>query len=96
MQYYYQRKPNYGALTDFSKALNESLGDTTGRTVTNRTVQGFKQVFNSPDMEEDTVEHIVHAGMAGAALLLSSPDEGHKATGALLSLALFICYQSGK
>jgi|GEM_PF-1525393 len=96
MQYYYRRKHNYGALTDFSKALNESFGDMTGRTVTNRTAQGFKQVFNSPDMEEDTAEQIVHAGMAGAALLLSSPEEGHKATGALLSLALFICYQSGK
>lgn len=96
MQYYYRRKTNYGAITDFSKELNESFGDCTGRTITNRTAQGFKQVFNSPDMDEESVEDIVHAGMVGAAALLSSPNEGHKVTGALLSLALFICYQSGK
>lgn len=96
MLYYYRRRRNYGTLTDFSKALNESLGDQTGRTITNRTAQGFKEVFNSLEMDEETAEDIVHAGMVGAAALLSSPNEGHKATGALLSLALFICYQSGK
>jgi hypothetical protein len=96
MKYYYRRKTNYGALTDFSKALNEGFGDNSGRTITNRTAQGFKDVFNTQDMDEETAEVIVHTGMASAALLLNSPDEGHKATGALLSLALFICYQSGK
>ena len=96
MQYYYRRNTNYGALTDLSKALNEMFGDSTGRTVSNRTAHGFKQVFNSPGMDEDTAEAIVHTGMAGAALLLRSPDEGHRATGLLLTLGLFICYQNGK
>jgi len=96
MKYYYNRKPNYGALTDLSKAMNEVLGDDSGRTVSTRTAHGFKSVFNSLDMGENEAEDIVHAGIGAAGLLLASKNEGAQAAGALLSFILLICYHSGK
>ena len=91
-----QNRLNYGALTDFSKALNDMVGDKTGRTVSHRTASGLKKIFKVEEMSNDDAEHIVHAGMAAAGILVSSKDENLMATGALLGLGLFICYQEGK
>lgn len=91
----FQQRPNYGALTDFSKALNNLLGDQTGRTISNRTAQGFRNVFNTNQLDEGDAEHIVHIGMVTAGTLIRSNDEFQQTTGFLLSLTLFICYQAG-
>jgi hypothetical protein len=96
MEFYYRRQTNYGALTDLSKALNEMFGDSSGRTVSHRTAQGVKHVFNAHHMHDDAAEDIVHAGMLGAAALLRSTNEEARATGALLSFVLLVCYQNGK
>lgn len=93
---YHPPKTNYGAFTDFSRALNDMLGDKSGRSVSHRTAQGFKNLFNATDIDEENAEHIVHVGMVTAGALLHSKDEGAKTTGALLSFALFLCYQVGK
>jgi hypothetical protein len=93
---YYHPKTNYGAFTDFSRALNDILGDKSGRSVSYRTAQGFRNLFNVREIEDENAEHIVHAGMLTAGALLHSKDEGSRTTGALLSFALFLCYQAGK
>lgn len=90
-----QQRPNYGALTDFSKALNNLLGDQTGRTISYRTAQGFRKVFNATQLNEEDAEHIIHIGMVTAGTLIRSKDESQQTTGFLLSLTLFICYQAG-
>ncbi|MFZ5551873.1 MAG: hypothetical protein ACOZCO_02065 [Bacteroidota bacterium] len=90
-------KRNYGILTDASKAINEALGDKTGRTVSMRTAHGFKNSFELNDsMDDETAEDIVHGGMVASALLLCSKNEGAKIGGLLLLLSLVACYQNGK
>lgn len=89
-------KVNYGVVTDASKSLNQFFGDQTGRTVSVRTADGFKNMFNCPEMDEDAAELIVHTGMVTAYTLLKSGKESDKGAGLLLSLGLLLCYQSGK
>lgn len=91
------KKRNYGLLTDASKAINEALGDKTGRTVSMRTAHGFKNTFNlNETMDDNTAEDIVHAGMVASAALLVNKNDGAKIAGALLLLGLIGCYQNGK
>ena len=87
---------NYGAFTAFSKALNQALGDTTGRSVSTRTAHGFIKLFKTQELGADGAELIVHSGMVAAGALLKSKDEGAQITGIALSLGLFICYHAGK
>ena len=91
-----QPPANYGALTAFSKALNQGFGDTTGRTVSVRTAYGFMNLFKAHSVGPDGAEFIVHSGMVAAGALLKSKDEGAQIAGIVLSLALFICYHAGK
>lgn len=89
-------KRNYGFLTDASKAINEGLGDKSGRTVSMRTAHGFKNTFDLENMDDDTAEDIVHGGMIASAALLASKNEGAKIGGLLLLIGLVACYQNGK
>jgi hypothetical protein len=89
-------KTNYGLLTDVSKSVNELFGDTTDRSVSLRTAQGFKRMFNCKSMDDDAAEFIVHSGMVVAYNQLNSKDKNNNGTGALLALGLFLCYQNGK
>lgn len=95
MEYQIKRKTNYGLFTDVSKSLNMFFGDTSGRTVSMRTAHGFKNIFNCQQMDDDDAEHIVHAGMGTAYLLLKSKNENEHASGIILSIILLCCYQSG-
>lgn len=88
-------KRNYGALTEGSKLLNEILGDKSGRTVSRRTAQGFKNTFGLNEMSDDKAEDIVHVGMIASGGLLASKSRGAKAAGLLLALGLFVAYQNG-
>jgi hypothetical protein len=72
------------------------FGDFSGRTVSRRTAQGFRQVFNVHQMDEDNAEHVVHTGMITAGVLLNSQNENERTTGVILSLGLLICYHAGK
>jgi hypothetical protein len=94
--FYLKSQTEYPGLTDVSKAMNELLGDTTGRTVSRRTAHGFRRVFNTPDMHEDKAEGIVHGGMITTVVLLKSKDEGAKLLGLLLLLGLGALYLEGK
>lgn len=87
---------NYGVLTDVSKGVNQLFGDTSGRTVSQRTAVGFKNFFNAKSMDNDAAEFIVHSGMVAAAKLLNSKKETDKSNGFMLSMALLVFYQSGK
>jgi len=87
---------NYGALTDVSKGLNQFFGDNSGRTVSTRTAHGFKKFFNAEKMDDDAAEFIVHGGMVAATKLLKSKKDTDQSYGVMLSLALFVFYQSGK
>lgn len=89
-------KSNYGALTDISKDLNQFFGDRSGRTVSRRTADGFKNFFNSNALDNDAAEFIVHGGMIAATKLLNSKKETDRSNGFMLSMALFLCYQAGK
>lgn len=91
-----QIRANYGVLTDVSKGLNQFFGDNTGRTVSTRTAHGFKNFFNAKSMDNDAAEFIVHGGMIAATKLLNSKKETDRSNGVMLSLALFVFYQSGK
>lgn len=86
---------HYGALTEASKSVNEFFGDTSGRTVSLRTAHGLQSLFNAQTVDEETAEDIVHAGMLATGAMLRSKNEDVKATGVLLSLVLFCCYQAG-
>jgi 3-methyladenine DNA glycosylase Tag len=94
----YELKSNttYPAVTELSKAINELLGDRTGRTVSMRTAQGLKRTFGATEMHEDTAEDIVHVGMVASAALLNSKNDAAKAGGVLLLLGLAWMYQEGK
>ena len=89
---------NFGVSTDFSKSVNRTFGDATGRSVSMRTAHGFKNTFKLSDyeMHDDTAEDIVHGGMVIATSLLSAKSDGAKVGGLLLLLGLFLCYQNGK
>lgn len=87
---------NYGVLTDVSKGLNHFFGDNSGRTVSTRTAHGFKDFFNAKSMEDEAAEFIVHGGMIAATKLLNSKKESERSNGVMLSLALFLFYQTGK
>lgn len=86
---------DYGILSDISKALNKTLGDSSGRSISMRTAQGFKNTFKLDNMHEDTAEDIVHGSMIATAVLINSEDEGKKLLGLLLGLGLAYCYQKG-
>jgi len=96
--YYNQssQRSNYGFLTDFSKSLNDFFGDSSGRTVSHRTAQGFRHLFKAGEIDNEDAEHIVHASMIAAGACLKSKDEGIQTTGALLAFGLILCYQAGK
>ncbi len=89
-------KRNYGAITELSKDINRAFGDKSGRTVSTRTADGFKNTFNLQNMNDHDAEDIVHLSMTSTALLLSAKSDGAKACGVLLLAALFACYQNGK
>lgn len=91
-----QSSTNFGVFTDISKSFNLAFGDQTGRTISLRTAQGFKNVFKCDDMHEDVAELIVHSGMLAAYYLLNSKNKNEQGSGVLLSLALLFCYQAGK
>jgi hypothetical protein len=96
MNYQYPIRSNYGPLTDFSRTLNLTLGDQSGRTVSTRTAYGFINLFSTTGLDIEEAEHIVHGGMVAAGVLLKSKDQGAQVTGFLLSLTLFLCYHAGK
>jgi N-acetylglucosamine kinase-like BadF-type ATPase len=87
---------NYGVLSDVSKGLNQFFGDNTGRTVSTRAANGFKNFFNAKSMDDDAAEFIVHGGMVAATKLLNSKKETERSNGFMLSMALFLFYQAGK
>lgn len=87
---------NYGAFTDFSKALNQVLGDRSGRTISIRAAHGFIKLFKAQQMNAQEAEFLVHSGMVAAGTLLKSKDERAQLTGFGLSFALFLCYHAGK
>jgi hypothetical protein len=84
---------DYGLLTDISKSVNQLLGDTSGRTVSMRTAQGFKCAFGV-NVSDDRAEDIVHLGMIASVSLLRSEKEGSRTSGFLLALGLAICYHN--
>lgn len=88
-------KRDYGFLSEASKSLNSALGDTSGRSISMRTAQGFKNTFKLDEMHEDTAEDIVHAGMVASAFLIKSEDQGKKVVGFFLGLGLLYCYHNG-
>lgn len=96
LQYTPTPLPNYGALTDISKALNELFGDGSGRTISARTATGFQNLFNAHHLTHPEAEFVVHAGMVTAGSLLRSKEEGNQAAGIVLATALLLCYQAGK
>jgi hypothetical protein len=86
---------DYGFLSEASKSLNYAFGDKSGRSISMRTAQGFKNTFKLEEMHEDTAEDIVHAGMVASSFLIKSEDEGKKLIGFLLGLGLLYCYHNG-
>lgn len=93
--YYPEKAIDYGILSDASRTLNSLLGDTSGRTVSRRTAQGFKDSFDL-NISDNDAEHIVHGGMVTSALLLRSESQGARILGGFLALGLGVCYQNGK
>lgn len=87
---------DYGVLSDVSKTINYALGDRTGRSVSMRTAQGFKNSFKLDDMHEDTAEDIVHLGMVATASLVNSKNDNAKLLGLLLGIGLTVCYLNGE
>ena len=87
---------DYGILSEVSKAINNTLGDETGRSVSMRTAQGFKKSFNLNDMHEDTAEDIVHLGMVATLALAKSKNDNAKLLGLLLGIGLTVCYWNGE
>ncbi len=86
----------YGVLTDLSKSLNMLFGDGSGRTVSRRTVHGFKRAFNINDLSDENAEHIIHSAMISTGLLLTSKKSNFNLLGLLLLIGLVACYQNGK
>ena len=86
----------YGVLTDVSKSLNNILGDSSGRTVSRRTTQGFKSLLNFNDISDENAEHIVHGSMILTLALISSKDKNSKSWGVIILVLLIIFYWLGK
>jgi hypothetical protein len=91
-----RKEENYGIITDISKDLNSAFGDKSGRTVSRRTAQGLKKSLDIQHIDDDSAEHIVHAGMALSTILLKSKDETSNGIGILLFAGLLGCYLKGK
>jgi hypothetical protein len=85
---------NLGLLTDVSRAANSLLGDNTGRTISLRTAQGFKNTFNLHNLSDDEAMDIVHLAMLGGGLMLNSKNPNAKLFGSLLGLGLVALYHN--
>lgn len=91
-----KKKNNYGLLTDMSKTINYALGDDSDRSVSNRTAKGLKRALSDKHMDDVAAEDIVHAGMIGAAALVTSKNENAITIGFLLGICLTALYHMGK
>ncbi len=89
---------NYGVLTEVSKGINRSLGDTSERTVSRRTAHGLKNTTGVYQMDDDAAEVIIHLGMilSGLLLCLSIKDRRLLIGAAILIVILILLYQAGK
>jgi len=89
-------KQNYGVLTDISKEFNTFFGDRTGSSVSRRTAHGLKRGLDLRNVDDNSAEFIVHAGMVATGALLKSKDETSKGIGIFLGAALWACYLNGE
>jgi hypothetical protein len=89
------KKDDYGVLTEASKDLNSFFGDSSGRTVSRRTAHGLKKGLDL-DIDDNSVELIVHSGMVASGALLKSEDDTANGIGLLLLAGLVACYLNGK
>ena len=87
---------DFGILTSMSKDVNQMFGDDSGRTVSNRTSQGFKDAFNLSNMQDNDAEDLVHGLMILTPVLLSQKSETANAIGILLLASLIGSYLNGK
>jgi hypothetical protein len=83
-------------LSTVSREINFMLGDRTGRTVTHRTTQGMKRMFDLPELSDDTGSHIVHVGMIAVPVLLTRKNPTARFIGFVILIFLFLWYQMGK
>ena len=79
------------ALTTFSKDLNYTFGDRSGRTVTTRTGDGAYKLFGT-----DLSSHGVHIAMGATVLALSSDNPTANKVGVVVGVGLFLSYLAGK
>ena len=89
---------NYGPLTDVSKATNQLLGDSTGRTVSMRTAQGFKKSLNLniSDNDSEDIAHLLMIASVISLIYASKNSDGAKVIGLILLIGLIFFYLEGK
>lgn len=91
----YPQRLSFSILSQFSRNLNSSFGDTTGRSIAERTGHGMKKTFNF-NMSDEAAADLAHVAMVALPMLLRAQNPWAKFFGGVLVLGLFASYQNGK
>lgn len=89
-------RKNFGVWTELSKSVNRFFGDNSGRTVSRRTAQGMKEVFNRHDINDRSAEKITHVGMIATLGMILSRNKDVRNLGFIMLFVLIGVYLIGK